>query len=128
MDLKISKGPFGSSIEFTGASPEEVLAVLQAAWPAAELPAEEVMEEPDAKDDGVAKVGQVLTIGSPDWPRGVKRATDNSVWWPILHVSRDGSHAAWRTLGSSAPTQSSDWDRFPSSFTVNSPVTVLEVW
>jgi hypothetical protein len=127
MDLKIIKGPFGSTIEFKDASPAEVLAVLQAAWPSTTV-TETTEGEPDVKDDGVAKVGQVLTIGSPNWPRGVKRATDHASSWPILHVSRDGSHAAWRTAGESAPSRSSDWDRFPSSFTVNSPVTVLEVW
>lgn len=128
MDVRITEGPFGKSIQIDKATSAQVLEVM-AGLVALDVPAPERVEE------GRAFVGQTIEpveggLRLRDLPKGVKVIdSHDGTSIPILHVSQDGRNYEWfRSTGD----RYHEWSTYDESNTLftefNGAWVVKEVW
>lgn len=87
MDVKVTDGPFGRSVQITDATSAQVAEV----WATLSPPDAQVTKEDRAY------VGQVIPMGTRfiDLPKGVRILDDGSAHSPYRHTSACGSRFQW---------------------------------
>jgi len=139
MDVRLSRGPLGLTVDIKDATTDQVERVLAHVRPYLDdpntMPADHgqvvlVGQEPGG--DGRAYVGQVIQPGTRfgDFPQGVRLARDGADpgdGMSVMQVSKDGRSYRWVDSLYSAfdPGDSDDRDNCP---TILGSLVVKEVW